>query len=180
MAKRRRQAARLARKARKFEQSKLVAELDQIRDKLSRFVDSEDLLEHARRQITQLASRFPAHRKIKPRGLHALRIDLKMIRYLVEACPESDDRDRFVTSLKAVQDAIGAWRDWEELASSARKKFRDRANCPLVEEIRGLLAVKHMAALSSARLLFASYAAQPSRKPAKAVNARSALAQHAG
>jgi len=103
-----------------------------------------------------------------------------MTRYLAEAGPDSEEQRAFLADVKTVQDAIGAWHDWEQLSRSAEKKFQERANCALVEELRGLCAAKFAAELSSADRLFLSSASKQGRKLPKSASSQLAFAQRAG
>src|SRR5260370_37843182 len=89
---------------------------------------------------------FSDQAALTPSLLHEVRIKLKMIRYLAELGEESEERQRFLHEMKNVQDALGTWHDWEELVKTAEKQFGDRANCPLLLEIRALVAAKESAA----------------------------------
>ena len=179
-AKRQRQAERLSREARKLRQSKFFGHLEEISQAVTRSTPEKHPLEEAQAQLAALGRRITEVQKIKPRQLHALRTKLKMTRYLAEAGPESEEQRTFLTAVKAVQDAIGGWHDWEQLSRSAEKKFHERANCPLVEEIRGLCAAKFAAALSSADRLLLNSAKKESRKPPKSASPRLAFAHRAG
>jgi len=73
-------------------------------------------------------------------ALHEFRKDCKRLRYSLEPIPDACAH-RLVTSLKRVQDAIGHWHDWEELAMHSEKRIKSH-NFPL-------LAVLHSRARSA-------------------------------
>ena len=80
--------------------------------------------------------------------------------------------------MKAVQDAIGAWHDWEILVKTAEKHFADRVNCPLLTEIRALMAARYAVAASTVSSLFAT-GAHAARKQPRSVAPVTVLAQRA-
>jgi CHAD domain-containing protein len=112
-------------------------------------------LVRARRQLSALGAGFLDQHDLKPNLLHDVRIKLKKVRYLAELGEESEEQRSFLSELKAVQDALGTWHDWQELANTAEKQFGDRANCPLLLEIRALFAARQSAAQGAVAQLFA-------------------------
>ena len=114
-----------------------------------------EALTRAKEQLAVLGAEFQDHQALKPGLLHEVRIKLKGIRYLGELAEGSEEQQRFLDEMKNVQDALGAWPDWEELAKTADKQFGDRANCPLLLEIRALFAARQSAAKAAALQLFA-------------------------
>ncbi|HZS29373.1 MAG TPA: hypothetical protein VFB76_19265, partial [Candidatus Angelobacter sp.] len=78
-----------------------------------------------------------------------------------------------LTQLKAVQDDVGEWHDWEELTKLAEKRFADRVNCALLREVRALLAARESAAVSAVTRLFAGSVAAKKKPPASASSLRS-------
>src|SRR5262249_26098082 len=77
----------------------------------------------AKQQLSALGIEFLDPHALKPSALHGLRIKLKKVRYLAELGEESEEQQGFLSALKTVQDALGAWHDWEELANTAEKQF---------------------------------------------------------
>lgn len=114
-----------------------------------------EALRRAKEQLAALGAEFEDHQALKPSLLHDVRIKLKGIRYLGEQAEESEEQQRFLGEMRNVQDALGVWHDWEELAKTAEKQFGDRANCPLLLEIRALFAARQSAAKAAALHLFA-------------------------
>jgi CHAD domain-containing protein len=114
-----------------------------------------EALRRAKEQLAALGAEFEDHQALKPSLLHEVRIKLKGIRYLGELGEESEEQQRFLGEMKNVQDALGAWHDWEELTKTADKQFGDRANCPLLLEIRALFGARQSAARAAALQLFA-------------------------
>jgi CHAD domain-containing protein len=126
---------------------------------------SDGPLLEAQKQVAGLAHQFGNQGQLKTKKLHQVRISLKLVRYLAELADESEEQQIFLQQLKSVQDALGDWHDWEELSRSARKQFAQRANCPLVGEIRALFAAKQAAARAAIANLFLQHGAAPARKP---------------
>ncbi|HET9836901.1 MAG TPA: CHAD domain-containing protein [Candidatus Angelobacter sp.] len=151
---------------------KFLARVEKVADRVA-LVPSEPgqilaPLEEARLELARMADRFSSH-SIKPNRLHQARIQLKKLRYVAELAQESPEGKVFVAEIKTVQDTVGEWHDWEELARLAEKHFADRANCALLREIRALFAARQAAAISAITRLFASVSAPPAKKPPAAV-----------
>jgi CHAD domain-containing protein len=168
--KRDRQLKRLVAAARKIERSRLFIHLQRIEAKAvaepDSFGNESTPLREAETQLTELGAGFVSHAKMKPRRLHAVRIRMKLIRYQAELAAESDEQKQFLERMKAVQDILGEWRDWEALCAVAEKFFRDRANCPLLVEARALRASKYSAATSAVTSLLDSHN-QARKQPGK-------------
>jgi len=64
--------------------------------------------------------------------LHRYRVVIKRARYAAEFAPKSAEAGRFVTQLKALQDAVGPWHDWLTLTQTAAKKIGDVDQSSLV------------------------------------------------
>lgn len=184
LAKRReRQAARLVSMVKKQAGAKFFSRLERIAEKAdSGRSGSEQLfdpLEEARCQLTRIGADVSSRPSLKPGRLHETRIRLKTIRYLAELAEPSPEQKTFIEQLKAVQDAVGEWHDWEELTEFAEKRFSDRVNCPLLREIRALFSARHDAALSAVHNLFSSEIVAAPRKPPRAAHSARTLAQRA-
>lgn len=125
-----------------------------------------DPLHLAMARLHKLAASFDNHKAAKPRHLHELRLKLKGMRYLAELAAESPEQERFINELKQVQDGIGEWHDWSQLARVADGQFGNRMTCPLLVEIQALLAVRYSTALAAANhLLAAWHTAGPKKQP---------------
>jgi CHAD domain-containing protein len=135
-------------------------------------------LAEARLQLSRLAADFSLHPALKPTRLHQARIQLKKIRYLAELADDSAERKAFLEQLKAVQDAVGEWHDWEDLTRLAEARFADRVNCALLREVRALFAARESAAVSAVARLFTAPVAADKKPPATASSLRT-LARHA-
>ena len=179
--KRNRQTGRLVAAVKKVQESKFFTRIHRIAEELDQTKAEKILpqapLEEAKTQLAEMAKDFSEQKVIKIGRLHDARISLKKIRYLAEAAEESQEQKDFTRQLKIVQDAIGDWHDWQELTATAEKRFSDRVNCPLLREVRALLAARHSTATSSMNNLF--IAATASKKPPQAAQPLRALARHA-
>jgi CHAD domain-containing protein len=181
--KRARQAERLSAAIRKLHASKFFVHLNHIAEEAgAASVEREASgtpMEQARQQLSNLAAEFISQQPIKPRLLHEVRIRMKMIRYLAELGEESAEQRRLLAKMRFVQDALGEWHDWEELEKTTEKQFGDRANCPLLVEVRALFAAKYAAATAAVAQLFSTTSAPAARKQPLPVTPPSALARRA-
>jgi CHAD domain-containing protein len=181
--KRERQAGRLASSLQKLAGAKFFSRMDRIAEKAGTGASGPDRplapLEEARLQLARLADDFSSRQPLKPSRLHETRIRLKTIRYLAELADESPEQKTFIDGLKAVQDAVGEWHDWEELTKLAEKRFSDRVNCALLREVRALFAAHHSSALSAVNNLFSSGVMVTARKPPRAAQSVRSLARRA-
>ncbi len=179
--KRSKQAQRLTSSMQKLEDSKFLAHLERIGAKSATVPKEPSLpMEQARRELSHLAAEFVSRQPIQPRFLHQVRIRLKMIRYLAELGEETEDQQHFLEALKAAQDALGSWHDWEELAITADKQFGGRVNCPLLVEVRALFAAKYSAAGNAVAQLFSlDSATTAAPKQSKSAAASATLARRA-
>lgn len=175
------QVERLRSVTRKLQDSKFFSHLERIGEKTSAvFPEATSLpLEQARQQLSNLVAEFTSQQPISPHVLHQVRIRMKIIRYLAESGEESADQRRFLDVLEAAQDALGAWHDWEELAKTAEKQFGGRLNCPLLVEVRALLATRYSAATAAVAQLFSLDAAGQARKQPSPAKTPAALARPA-
>jgi CHAD domain-containing protein len=166
--KRCRQSRRLQSAVKKIQGSKFFTRMDRVAEQAAVLQDGKNRplapLEEARAQLAEMASDFAARQTMKADRLHDARVTLKRIRYLAELAEKTPEQNNFIRELKAVQDAIGDWHDWQELTSTAEKRFSDRANCVLLREARTVLCARHSDAVSAVNKLFA-LALAPTRKP---------------
>jgi CHAD domain-containing protein len=179
--KRERQAKRLASEARELKGSRSSSHLMRLGGDLSAAdIRVNGPIDAAEARLSGLRSGFDPTAKLKTRRLHALRIELKLVRYLAEADAESPRREALLESLKSIQDAMGTWHDWEQLRQTAAKYFRDRNSCPLVQEIRALYDAKRSAAVSAVTHFLAETEQAGKRKSPRSASAPVSLAQRAG
>jgi CHAD domain-containing protein len=180
--KRERQATRLGSALGKLQGSKFIARMNRIAEKAGAMQNGANRplapLVEARSQLAEMANEFSSSQRLGRSRLHEARISLKRIRYLAELAEESPAQKVFIHELKAVQDAVGDWHDWQELSATAEKRFSERVNCALLREVRALLAARHSSATSSVNNLF-TLALAPARKPPRPAQFTRTLARHA-
>jgi CHAD domain-containing protein len=180
--KRDRQAGRLISSIKKVQDSKFFVRLNRIAEESGSVPEGKNRplapLAEAKAQLVEMAKDFSSHQTIKLSRLHTARVNLKRIRYLAELAEESAEQKNFIRELKSVQDAVGDWHDWQELANTAEKRFSDRVNCAMLREVRTLLAARQAIATSSLNNLFALVWA-PDKKPPRPAESARAFAQYA-
>jgi CHAD domain-containing protein len=175
--KREKQARRLVSTAKKIADAKVISKIRKIAEKAA--LPAQDPLAEAAIRFGKLATEFPAQASHSATELHNLRIQMKKIRYVAELAEETPERQAFIERVKSAQDSLGSWHDWLELSKTAEKQFRQRMNCPLVVEIRALLAAKQTTAASVARQLFAQRVESPRKHP-RSITPTRELARRAG
>jgi CHAD domain-containing protein len=180
--KREKLAARFSSALAKCADEKFLSRMDRIAEKVAQGPSAANQpapLEEARLQLAKLADQFSSQ-SIKPTRLHEARIQLKKIRYLAELAEESPEGKVFVDEIKAVQDALGEWHDWEYLTRLGEKHFADRVNCALLREVRALFAARQANAISAITRLLVPASAPPAKKPSSAVQPLRMPARRAG
>jgi CHAD domain-containing protein len=181
--KRSRQAIRLSAAIAKVQDYKLSAQLERILEKAAEASTSAETqvspLLQARQEIERLAAESTVHSSTRAGVLHKIRIRIKKIRYLAELAEKTPERESFLAELKATQDVLGDWHDWEELTFTAEKQFGDRVNCPLLVEVRALFAAKHVAASAAVGQLLSAHATHAVRKQPRSAESTRAMAQRA-
>jgi CHAD domain-containing protein len=178
--KRGRQARRLTSAVIRLQGSKFFVRMDRLAERAGMEPEQRPLppLQEARTQLAKMTNEFSSNQGLGLKRLHDARTRLKQIRYVAELAEESPERKAFIRELKTVQDAVGDWHDWQELTSTAEKRFSDRMNCALLREVRALLAARHSTAVSAVDKIFTS-ALAPARKPPQPVQSARALTRYA-
>jgi CHAD domain-containing protein len=93
-------------------------------------VDHSNALEAIVSELTAAAQR------LTPDALHAFRKLAKTGRYLAEHCPQTDTRAQEVAvQCRAVQTAVGRWRDWSLLTERASQLISRREGRVLAHEL---------------------------------------------
>ena len=181
--KREKHVERLDSALKKMAGSKFFSRMDRVAEKVALGPSAQTQLlaplEEARLQLARMAADFSARQSIRPNRLHEARIQLKKIRYLAELAKDSPEGKVFVDEIKAVQDTVGEWHDWEDLTKLAERHFADRVNCALLREIRALFAARQSAAVSAITALFAAATTSPAKKPPSAAPALRTAARRA-
>jgi CHAD domain-containing protein len=81
-----------------------------------------------------------------PEQLHEFRIRCKKIRYTAELLPQTSETARFIQQLKTMQDAVGEWHDWLNLAQTAEHELSSSERA-LLSAIRNIAQAKFREAL---------------------------------
>jgi CHAD domain-containing protein len=176
------QATRLQAELRGLKDSKFFSHLKRITAKAAssqRRRASAAPLQQARQDLSKLGSKFAGLDTLKPSVMHSLRIRLKGVRYVAELGVESAEQRNFLSEVRTVQGALGAWHDWEELARTAEDQFGNRANCPLLVEVQALLAAKYAAAKAAVARLLSTPSAPSARKQPQRASTGLALVKRA-
>ena len=108
--------------------------------------------------------------------LHPYRLHCKRVRYIAEMAGKQPEAKPVVDLLKAIQDAIGEWHDWDVLTSRAQKLFADTPNPPLLTALHAIARTRMNDAIRIAgdatSTLLQIGTAVGRRKPARAVEQR--------
>jgi CHAD domain-containing protein len=95
--------------------------------------------------------------------LHQYRLHCKRIRYVAEMAGKEPLAEALVEQLKAIQDAVGEWHDWDTLTVRAEALFPDTPSAPIITALR---AVRH------SKLVEAMHATQAAKANLLEVQAR--------
>jgi hypothetical protein len=86
---------------------------------------------------------------LKKADLHPYRLKVKELQNIL-LMAQARSRSRFVNDLADVEDAIGAWHDWDELVGIASKLLDHDKHCLLLEDLKRIAEIKYDHALSKA------------------------------
>jgi CHAD domain-containing protein len=89
------------------------------------------------------------HNVITEDTLHRFRIAGKRARYIAEMAGKNPEAIRLAEQLKHMQDAIGDWHDWAQLAQRAEKLFGGVQNSALVAALRNVARAKFRQAVNT-------------------------------
>ena len=161
-AKRRRQAQRLGNEVQQL-RTGLRKELKQVGTRLDELAQqptnqSAPSLEEdtPAANAAQLVLGLAEPRQLNAQNLHSYRLQLKELRYVLTLA-DNNATQAFVDDLAKVQDAIGEWHDWSELAAIAAKVISHKKRCALETELKKVTATKLTDALQSAEALRKQY-----------------------
>ena len=84
-------------------------------------------------EALRLSSDLESPKRLNKGNLHAYRLKVKRLRYVLELAP---DRPTFIEDLGEAKDAIGEWHDWEELIAIANKVLDHGSNCGLMRKLK--------------------------------------------
>jgi CHAD domain-containing protein len=102
--------------------------------------------------------------------LHDSRILIKRARYVAEFAPKSPEATELISQLKALQDTIGNWHDWQTLTHSAVERLGDVGHSSLVAALHSVAAGKLRSA--SAALAASSASRATLKAPASSTQSR--------
>jgi len=138
-------------------EKKLVKALDkktvaEVRKRLKRTAGSLEIpkntnpLAVAMRKITELELDQSA---VTEETLHRFRIAGKRARYIAEMASKNAEATRLIEQLNHMQDAIGDWHDWAQLAERAEKLFGGVQDSALVAALRNVARAKFRQAVNT-------------------------------
>jgi CHAD domain-containing protein len=99
---------------------------------------------------------------VTEKTLHQFRIAGKRVRYVAEFAGKNADATAFVNLLKQMQDVIGDWHDWVQLADRAEKLFGGVQDSALAAALRNITRAKFRQAVTT---LIETRAALGGKKP---------------
>ncbi len=148
----RRDAKELRRRLRRSQQKveSLVQQFAKTKAGLKLKLDSksEDAPLHAMSVALGLVRELGTVTHLGPKNLHAYRIEVKRLRYVLEMAEEdTGEQHRLIAELKKVQDAIGEWHDWLELRDLAHQALQHGKNCHVMKKITETTHNKYSQAL---------------------------------
>ncbi len=79
--------------------------------------------------------------------LHGYRLQTKHARYVAEMAGMDREAKQVVSELKRMQDAIGEWHDWLQLAQRAEKLLANGSEVPLVSAVKNITRAKYRQAI---------------------------------
>ena len=86
---------------------------------------------------------------ITEKTLHQFRIAGKRARYIAELASKDAEASRLIGLLNHMQDVIGDWHDWVQLAERAEKLFGSVQESPLVAVLRNVTRAKFRQAVNT-------------------------------
>ncbi len=141
--------ARLEKKLANSLDKKTVAE---VRKRLKRTAASleipnkADPLSRARQKLNELEADQGA---VTEKTLHQFRIVGKRARYVAELAGKDAEATRLIALLNHMQDVIGDWHDWVQLANRAEKLFGGVQDSALVSALRNITRAKFRQAVNT-------------------------------
>lgn len=121
----------------------------------------------------RLSSELDIPKRLNKGNLHAYRLKLKQLRYVLELAP---DHPKFIEDLGEAKDAIGEWHDWEELIAIANAVLDHGNTCKLIRKLKETTDSKFAHALRVTENLRRNYLqnSPPTRKRPHRVELRPA------
>jgi CHAD domain-containing protein len=122
-----------------------------------------DPLSRARQKLSELEVDPGA---VTERTLHQFRITGKRARYIAELAGKDAEATRLIALLNHMQDVIGDWHDWVQLANKAEKRFGGVQESALVSALRNITRAKFRQAVNT---LIETRTALAGKKPASVI-----------
>ena len=138
-------------------EKKLVNALDkktmtEVRRRLKRTAASLEIPKDAdplRLARQKLADLEVDQGSITEQTLHQFRITAKRARYIAELAGKNEEANHLVALLNHMQDVIGDWHDWSQLAERAEKMFGGVQESALVAALRNITRAKFRQAVNN-------------------------------
>lgn len=127
--------------------------------------ENADPLRRARQQLSQLEADQGA---VTEKTLHRFRIAGKRARYVAELAGKDPEAVHLIALLNHMQDVIGDWHDWVQLADKAEKLFGGVQESALVAALRNITRAKFRQAVNT---LAETRAALAGKKPVSLMSA---------
>lgn len=175
-----------ARRERKLAKSLDKRTVSEVRKRLKRAAESLEIsrtidpLKLARQKLTELEGDQGA---VTEKTLHQFRIAGKRARYIAELAGKNAEATRLIGQLNHMQDVIGDWHDWVQLADKAEKLFGGVQDSALVSALRNITRAKFRQAVNTLTETRAALAGKkpvsvmtPSREPSRQASTASAVA----
>ena len=141
-----------AKRERKLSRSLDKTTIAELRKRLKRAAASleipknADPLSLARRQLDKLQVDSGT---VSEKTLHQFRIAGKRARYVAELAGNNPEATRLIALLNHMQDVIGDWHDWVQLAERAEKLFGNVQESALVAALRNITRAKFRQAVNT-------------------------------
>ncbi|MGA9797543.1 MAG: CHAD domain-containing protein [Terriglobales bacterium] len=166
-----------ARREKKLEKSLDRQTVSEVRKRLKRTAASLEIADNANPLVLarqKLSAVEVDQGAVTEKTLHQFRIAGKQARYVAEFARKDAEATRLVAQLKHMQDVIGDWHDWVQLADKAEKLFGGVQDSALVSALRNITRAKFRQAvntLNETRIAIAGKKpisiASPSRGPSR-------------
>jgi CHAD domain-containing protein len=131
--------------------SKVIDDLTAPRRGDSSTVDSQNAS-----ALVELASQLRSPEKLNKSNLHAYRLKIKELRYVLQLAETQQD-NKMIATLGQVKDAIGEWHDREELVAIASEVLDDGPRAGLVHHLKKISDVKFHRAVAVTNKMRAIY-----------------------
>lgn len=125
---------------------KLLKRLSELHASAQPTAAASPRLSQVNRELANLKGGATKLYAFTPEQLHEFRIRCKKIRYTAELLPEAPEVVRAIKKLKQMQDAVGEWHDWLNLAHTAEDEFSSSERA-LLAAIRNIAQAKFREAL---------------------------------